>query len=48
MPQDTVPQFQSSKAFRKRHKHDINPQGTRISKTKRQGNRQPLETPKKD
>ncbi|MDL2123425.1 MAG: hypothetical protein LWX51_10140 [Deltaproteobacteria bacterium] len=29
---DTVPQFQSSGAFRKRHKHDLNPQGAELSK----------------
>ena len=36
---DTVPQFQSSGASRKRHKHDLNPQGTGISKTIRQVNK---------
>jgi len=45
---DTVPQFQSSGAFRNRHKHDLNAQSTGLLKTIRQGNRQPLETLRKE
>jgi hypothetical protein len=36
MPQDTVPQFQSSGVFRKRHKYDINlPQPGRLFSTEK-------------
>jgi len=44
MPQDTVPQFQSSGVFRKRHKYDINlPQPGRLFSTeKKWGDSSPL------